>query len=156
MLDNQLHSGDEALENQEAKILEGKPKALKKASLAESARKGRKLHSSEPFRKVGSLKCSMSGVHELLQCFSICVPFGGQRTLSRGVAYQIFTLRFLTVAKSQFRSSIKNNFIIGSHHNMRNLLKDCSIRKAENHFSSLISVVIKYPDQKSLKDESFI
>ena len=36
-------------------------------------------------------------------------------------AYQIFTLWFVTVAKLQLWSSNKDNFMVGGHHNMRNI-----------------------------------
>lgn len=57
--------------------------------------------------------------------FSTCgsQPFGSQTTLSQGslraTAHQIFTLRFITVAKLQLSSSNRINFIVGCHHNMR-------------------------------------
>ena len=50
------------------------------------------------------------------------------------VTCQIFTLWFITVAKIQLWSSNENYFILGGHHKMGNcILKDCSIRKVENH-----------------------
>ena len=48
-----------------------------------------------------------------------------------GVVYQIFTLRFITVAKSQLRSRNETSLWLG-HHSMRNCIKGHSIRRVEN------------------------
>ena len=70
----------------------------------------------------------------LQQLFSTSESQPSRTTLSQGSnirypARQISTLQFTTVAKLQLRSSNKNDFLVGSHHNMRNVLKGHSIRK---------------------------
>jgi hypothetical protein len=52
-------------------------------------------------------------------------------------AYQTFTLQKEKKRKKERRNSNENNVMVGAHHSTRNcVLKNCSIRKVENHSSS--------------------
>lgn len=59
--------------------------------------------------------------------------FGGWMTLSQGspktTQNHIFILQFVRVAKL---NSKETNFMVGSHHNMRNRVKGWSVRRTEN------------------------
>lgn len=54
---------------------------------------------------------------------------------------QTFTLRLLTVAKSQSSSSNGNNFMVGVGGTARGTVLSCSIRKGENHCCNSIVAI---------------
>ena len=66
----------------------------------------------------------------------VATPFGGFTGIAGAhQKTQIFTLRFITVAKLQLWSSNKNHLMAGATTTRGTLFKCCSIRKVENHCS---------------------
>ena len=52
---------------------------------------------------------------------------------------QIVALKFITVANYSYEIAMKKILLLGGYYNMRNCIKWCSIRKAENHWYRIIT-----------------
>lgn len=74
------------------------------------------------------------GGSELEPCFSMCGLWRLWRLYIRHPEYQIFTL-YITVAKLQLSKWHWNNFMVGVAATWGTVLKGCSIRKIENHWT---------------------
>lgn len=62
--------------------------------------------------------------------------------LGKPLSPNIFTLRFITVAKLRLLGSNKTNFVVEGHHNRKNcVLKGQSVGKVENHCSRALCIL---------------
>lgn len=71
--------------------------------------------------------------------------------IGRGITYQISTLQFITVDKLQLQSSNRNNFMVGATTTWGAVLKDHSIRKAENHWARKMDFLMSSVRQRTNK-----